>query len=288
MTTIENEHLRVSIRSKGAELTSVYNKANGIEQLWQADESVWPWHAPNLFPIVGMVLNNELLVDGEKYTLPRHGFARNSEFVLIDQSEVHATYSLPNSAETLKVYPYKFDFQIIYTLIENALRVTYKVINLDDRTIYFSVGGHPAFNVPFTAGENYDDYYLEFETEEKLNRYVLSDGGFLTGQTEPVALDGKKLRLTKELFNRDALVFKNIKSKMLVIKSEKHDKTLTVEYPHFDHLGIWAKPGADFVCIEPWLGYTDTESRPNDISQKEAIHSLKHGHTFEAAWYVSV
>ncbi len=288
MTTIENDHFKVTIKPKGAELTSLYNKATGVEQLWQADANFWASHAPNLFPIVGMVIDNQLLADGRTFPLSRHGFARNNEFVLLEQSDVHAIFSLPYSAETLKVYPYKYDFQIIYNLIDNALRVTYKVINLDDRTIYFSVGGHPAFNVPFNAGEQYEDYYLLFEVQEELHRHLLSANGFLNGETELVPLQDKKLHLTRELFNRDALVFKNVQSKMITIASDKHEQTLSVEFPHFEHLGIWAKPGANFVCIEPWMGYTDTEGRPTDISQKEGIHTLKMGHTFEASFYISI
>jgi galactose mutarotase-like enzyme len=288
MAIIENDFLKVSIQQKGAELTSIYNKTTGVEQLWQADPSVWPWHAPNLFPVVGGLVNDELLAEGETFTLPRHGFARHSEFILVDHDDAHATFSLPYSNKTLAVYPYKFDFQIIYTLIENALRIVYKVISHDDKTIHFSVGGHPAFNVPFHLDEQYEDYYLEFETEEPLHSHLLSPAGHFTGETRPVALDGKKLRLTKELFNSDALVFKNIRSKMISIKSDKHDESLSVEYPHFHHMGIWAKDGAPFVCIEPWLGYADTDGQPVDISKKEAIQHLKHGHTFEAAYFISV
>lgn len=288
MAIIENDFLKVTIQQKGAELTSIYNKTTGVEQLWQADPSVWPWHAPNLFPIVGGLVNDQLLAEGQTYPLPRHGFARHSEFFIVDQDEVHVTFSLPHSNNTLAVYPYKFDFQILYTLIDNALRIVYKVISHDDRTIHFSVGGHPAFNVPFHAGEQYEDYYLEFEIEEPLHSHLLSPGGQFTGETRPIALDGNKLRLTKELFNNDALVFKNIRSKMISIKSDKHDESLSVEYPHFHHMGIWAKQGAPFVCIEPWLGYADADSQAVDISKKEAIQHLKHGHTFEAAYFISV
>ncbi|RYY33367.1 MAG: aldose 1-epimerase family protein [Sphingobacteriaceae bacterium] len=288
MTIIENEYLRVSIRSQGAELTSIYNKTTGVEQLWQADPDVWAWHAPNLFPIVGGLVNDELHADGRVFKLPRHGFTRQSTFLVAEVSPLQATLELPYSNKTLEVYPYKFDFQIIYTLIDSALRVTYKVINLDDKTIYFSVGGHPAFSVPFHEGEQYEDYYLEFETAEQLSTHMLSAAGYFTGETREVPLDGNKLLLTKDLFSQDALVFKNIKSRMVTIKSTKHDKSLSVEYPHFEHLGIWAKPGASFVCIEPWLGYADNDGASVDISKKEAIHKLKHGHTFEAAFYISV
>jgi galactose mutarotase-like enzyme len=287
MTTIQNQYLKVSIRQQGAELTSVYNKIDRTEHLWQADPQVWPWHAPNLFPIVGAVLNDQIHVDGKDYTLTRHGFTRESQFQLIEASDTHAKFSLPFSEKTLAIYPYKFEFQILYDLLDNALRICYKVINHDNKTIYFSVGGHPAFNVPFYKDENYEDYYLEFEQAEKLDKHLLNTPGHFAGGTEPVKLDGKKLKLTKELFAADALVFKNIKSREVHIKSTRHDKFLSVEYPHFNYLGIWAKQGAPFVCIEPWLGCADTEGKIADIKQKEAIQKVEKGHVFEAEYFIT-
>jgi galactose mutarotase-like enzyme len=288
MATIENDALRVEISTKGAQLTAVYDKVNQLEHLWQADPAVWPWHAPNLFPIVGQLINNELLVDGKAYPMNRHGFARQSEFILLEQEGDHVALSLPNSEQTVHSYPYKFDFQVLYTLIENALRVTYKLINHDDKTIYFSVGGHPAFRVPFYVGENYEDYYLEFEKRERLITHLLSAEGTFNGETEAIPSPGNKLYLSHKLFEKDALVFKDIVSREVSIKSDKHDKSVSVQFPHFNYLGIWSKGGGEFVCIEPWLGCADTENRPIDISQKEDIQSLKPGHVFEAAFFISL
>ncbi|MBS1504566.1 MAG: aldose 1-epimerase family protein, partial [Bacteroidetes bacterium] len=164
MTVIENDFLKVKIRNQGGEMASFYNKVSDTEHLWQGDPNIWPWHGPNLFPVVGQLIDNELLVDGRKYTLERHGFIRKSELLLAEFDEVSAKFSLPYSDHTLQSYPYKFEYQIHYDLIDNALRVTYKVLNLEQDTIYFSLGGHPGFNVPFHTGENYEDYYIEFET----------------------------------------------------------------------------------------------------------------------------
>jgi galactose mutarotase-like enzyme len=288
MAVLENEFLKVAISPKGAQLTSVYNKATQTEHLWQADPNVWPWHAPNLFPVVGALINNELLVDGKTYPMQRHGFARQSEFIILESDEVHAAFSLPNSEKTSHVYPYKFDFQVLYTLIENALRVTYKMINHDKKNVYFSVGGHPGFNVPFNAGENYEDYYIEFEIAEKLETHSITSEGFFGGEMHLVPAPGNRLYLTKHLFDNDALVFKNLKSREICIKSDKHEQSVSVEFPHFNYLGIWAKSGADFVCIEPWLGCADTAGKHVDISEKEDIQKLKPGHVFEAAFYISV
>jgi len=288
MVTIENEYLKVSINIKGAQLCSLYKKETQTEHMWQADAQIWPWHAPNLFPIVGGLVNNELHVDGQVYNLPRHGFARQSEFKVAEVSPHHADFALTTTVQTLAVYPYKFAFHILYDLIDNALRVTYKVINLDSKAIYFSVGGHPAFNVPFGDEGSYEDYYLEFEQAEKLETHLLSAEGYFTGETRPVELDGNKLPLTRNLFDDDALVFKNIKSKLVTIKSTRHTQSLTVEYPLYKHLGIWAKPGANFLCIEPWLGYADAVGAAADITNKPAIQRLEKGHVFEAPYYISI
>ena len=288
MAILENDFLKVEINTKGAQLSSIFNKESQTEHLWQADPNIWPWHAPNLFPVVGGLINDELLVDGTAYHVTRHGFARQSEFILLESDEVHAIYSLPNSEKTLQVYPYKFDFQVLYNLIDNALRITYKLVNHDKKTIFFSVGGHPAFNVPFHAGEKYEDYYLEFETEEKLVTHLLSSEGFFSGEEHPVPTQKNRLYLTRDMFNADALVFKDLRSKEVTIKSDKHDQSLSVEFPHFNYLGIWAKGGADFVCIEPWLGCADTAGKHVDISQKEDIQNLKPGHVFEAAFFISI
>jgi galactose mutarotase-like enzyme len=289
MTIIENEFLKAAIDIKGAQLSSLINKTTGVEHMWQADPDIWPWHAPNLFPVIGSLINNQILVDGKAYTMPaRHGFARVSEFLLLESNSKQAKFSLPYCEKTLASYPYKFDLHIIYDLIDNALRVTYKVISRDQNTIYFAVGGHPAFNVPFNKGENYEDYYLEFESEEPLVEHLLSPDGLFSGETRPVKMDGKNLALTRDLFANDALVFKNMQSRQVTIRSHKHDETLSVQFPHFNYLGIWAKPGADFVCIEPWLGCADTEGKPVELKDKEDIQSLKHGHVFEASFYISI
>ncbi len=288
MTTIENEYLKAEIDSTGAQLSSLINKATGVEQIWQAAEA-WPWHAPNLFPIIGSLINNQIIVDGKPYTiLQRHGFARHSEFLVLDAEVAHAKFSLPYSDHTMAIYPFKFDLHVIYDLIDNALRVTFKIINLDDNAIYFSVGGHPAFNVPFHKDEQYEDYYLEFETEEPLVEHLLSADGFLSGETRPVKLDGKNLQLTRELFLNDALIFKHLKSHQITIRSHKHSNSISVQFPHFPYLGIWAKTGSDFVCIEPWLGHADIAGAPVEFKKKEGVQKLEHGHVFEACYYISI
>jgi galactose mutarotase-like enzyme len=288
MTILENDHLRVSIRPKGAELTSIFHKPTGIEHLWQADPTVWGWHAPNLFPIVGGCLNNHLLIDGKTYPIERHGFARQSTFETTESTATHAVFSLLSNETTRVHFPYAFEFQLMYELDGPRLTITYRVVNQDDKTIFFSVGAHPAFAVPFYVNEAYEDYFIEFEQAEPLETHMLSATGLFTGETREVHTEANRLRLTKHLFDSDALVFKNLTSRRVAIRSDKHNHAVMVKYPAFPYLGLWAKPGAPFVCIEPWLGCADSEGQPKPIQEKEAIQQAGEGKVFEASFSIEI
>lgn len=288
MVTLQNSFLKVEISPFGAQLTSLFNKLNRTEHLWQADSSVWGYHAPNLFPVVGGCYNNEIQVDGKKYAMERHGFVRKSEFTIQDCSDVHAKFSLTHSESTREVYPYKFTFQVLYDLFDSELRVSYKVINLDENSICFSVGAHPAFNIPFFKGEKYEDYYIEFNKDEELFKDLYTEEGFFNGQTELLNKIDNRIILTKELFSEGALVFKKLESREVLIKNHKTPNFISVSFPHFESLGIWAARNADFVCIEPWLGYGDSVGGPGEFQNKAGIRKLEHGHVFEVDYTIGI
>lgn len=288
MIALQNEFIKVSICSKGAELTSLFNKLNGVEHLWQALPSVWAFHAPNLFPVVGACIDNQILVDGRKYPMQRHGFTRHSEFTLLENTDIHAKFSLDYSEKTLLVYPYKFTLQILYDLFDSELRISYKVINQDDKSIFFSIGAHPAFNIPFYNDESYKDYYIEFESDEKLTKHLLNDLGYFDGKTELLHKEGNRLNLKKDLFKEGAIVLKDLVSREVLIKNHKTPNFISVTFPHFSSLGIWAANDAPFVCIEPWLGYADKGGELKEFSKKEGILTLDQGHVFEADIHIGV
>ncbi|WP_026904714.1 aldose 1-epimerase family protein [Pedobacter glucosidilyticus] len=287
MIILENSQLKVTINMKGAELSSLFDKESQTEYIWDAQAAIWAYHAPNLFPIVGNLKDNTLLVNGKTYHMNRHGFARTSNFRRIESAPDHAHFALRFNDETLQQYPYKFEFQVVYQLKGRSLKVMYKVINLDDKRIYFSIGAHPAFKVPLIATENYEDYTLFFEHPEHLQSSSLSEYGLFNGKTTPIA-DHGELKLSKTLFDTDALVFKNIKSRSVTLKNHRGNKFVKLDFPHFTSLGVWVKPGANFVCIEPWLGYADSDEDLKDISQKEAIQFVEHGHVFEVDLTISI
>ena len=288
MVVLENDFIKVHVNFKGAELSSLVNKITGFEHLWQADPSVWGFHSPNLFPIVGSCINNELLINGIKYPIKRHGFARHSLFELVHQSAYEAKFRLVYSESSLEVFPYKFAFEISYSIKDSKLAINYQVQNLDNRTMHFSLGAHPAFNIPFYQNEQLSDYYIEFSDDDCLEKHLLDGSGYFTHQTQNVKLVSNKLQLTPDLFKSDALVFKKLKSREVRLKSYKSTNYLTVSFPDFTSLGIWAPLGAPFVCIEPWLGYADRQGELEEFSRKEGILSLDSSKSFKAEYIIGL
>ena len=288
MHQLENNFLRVIAREHGAELTSIIDKKNNIEHLWQADPSFWNWHAPVLFPVIGRSLDDEIDIDGQKFRMEKHGFARNANFRLLDLTETSVVFSLKNNEQWQKIYPYKFEFLIRYKLLENTLQVSYEVINKDSKDIYFQLGGHPAFNVPFTEGGHYEDYYLEFEQVEKVARHYINKDGFFDGRKEIALANTNTLNLKPNLFNEDALIFKDLKSRKVTIRDKNSERYLAVDFKGFNYLGLWAKSGAPYLCIEPWLGCADTVDKPTDFKGKEGIVKLETGGTFNVSFNIEV
>lgn len=279
-TEVRSNLLIVKINSFGAEVCSVKNN-NGLEFIWQADKDVWARHAPVLFPIVGKLKDNFFIHEGKKYELPQHGFARDAEFELTEKKEDSCTFQLIANTETKTKFPFEFKFQIKYALVENKLETQYNVINPSGETIYFTVGAHPGFNCPISSNEKFEDHYLEFESNS-FSQTTLNNG-LRTDLKPPIKLKDKKLYLTKELFNNDALVFEGqqINSVSLCSSASKHKITLQCDgWPYF---GIWTKKGnRQFVCLEPWYGIADHENSANQLSKKEGIIQLAPNAEFEA------
>lgn len=286
MTTIENKVLRVEINPKGAELTSIKHKQNGIEYMWNGDPAFWPKHSPVLFPIVGALKQETYLFEGKEYRLGRHGFARDYVFAVKDQTEDSVTFHLSDSKETKVDYPFAFSLDIQYTLLENTVAVKYRVLNPGKQPLYFSIGAHPAFALPLVKDTSYEDYYLEFEKTEQSGRWPISADGLIESTTEPVLSNTNKLPLTKDLFARDALVFKDLKSTRLSLRSDKTEHGLDFDFPGFPFMGLWAKKGADFLCIEPWCGIADGVNASRNLTEKEGINKLVPGDEFVRTWVV--
>ena len=286
MQTLKNQTLTIKINPKGAELISLFNEETQTEYMWSADANFWGKSSPVLFPIVGALKDNLYHFEGKTYHLPRHGFAREREFLVENTTDESVTFLLTHDEETLKIYPFAFEFRLKYELHENCLSVTYSVKNMDHKTMYFSVGGHPAFAVPLSADTNYENYYLEFNKTENFQRWGLVEGGLIANNSTDFLLNTNRLALTKELFYKDAIVFKNLQSDEVTLKSDKTNRQLKFDFKGFPYLGIWAAKDANFVCIEPWFGIADSENHSQELTEKEGIIALAVNEIFETTWRV--
>lgn len=290
MYSIKNELLNIGIKAKGAELSQITSAKHQTEFMWQADPKFWGSSAPNLFPIIGCMKEDFYTYEGQTYKMPKHGFARHNEnFTVSNQTDSSITFVLTSDETLYALYPFKFELHITYTLTENTLSVHHKVKNLDIKPLYFSLGGHPAFNCPINADEEYNDYFLEFEKPEESPSYLLNmSSGLLTEHTKPVFTEGNIIKLRPDLFDEDALIFKSLNSRVINLKHKSEGLLLKVNFEDFKQLGIWAKPNAPYVCIEPWLGYADLETTDQNIKTKDGILELEAASTFSAAYHISI
>ena len=280
-TTISNSTLKASIKHAGAELFSLKDNQNK-EYIWEGNPDFWGKHSPVLFPIVGTLKNNTYTINEKEYQLSRHGFARDMEFDLIHKTENSVVFSLQSNAETLKKYPFEFELQLIYTLKESTLDIEYKVINKGENKMPFSIGAHPAIALP----DNFENYAFEFDKVEILKYYLL-ENDLISNQTKILETIDNVVPLNYKLFQNDALIFKTLESKSLsILKNSK--PYIKVDFEDFPSLGIWTKDKAPFICIEPWLGYSDTADNSGNLFEKEGILILDAKQTFHSKFSIQI
>ncbi len=296
MIILENDYLRASFQEEGAEWRSFQEKVHGTELLWQADPAFWPRSAPLLFPIVGALKNNRYRYGTQEYTLGRHGFARDRRFTVLEQDKTQVVFSLESDAQTKEVYPFDWHLEAHYRLSQKVLSTTFRVTNTGSKELLFSLGAHPAFVIP-RGEEAWEDHWLEFEFPEPLTRHFLNAQGLFSGETQPLPTVGRILRLTRTLFEQDAVIIKKLRSSRLTLRSDIHPISISLEFPGFPYLGLWCPPQAPFVCLEPWCGLADSEE-PNSaqsseqkvtrLEEKEGIVSLPAGEVFQRTFAVTV
>ncbi|MBW4085641.1 aldose 1-epimerase family protein [Paenibacillus sp. S150] len=288
-TILRSGSAEAEISPLGAELISFIRKDTGTDYIWSGDAAYWTGRSPVLFPIIGAVRNGEIKVHGQAYKLANHGFARHSEFTIIEADESHAVFRLTSSGHTLSSYPFQFNLYITYTLNESTLKLDYRVENTDGQSIFFQLGTHPAFNCPLDENGSFSDYVLEFSETETLDREFLNSAGLrITGKTESVLKGERLLPLTHEMFRDDALVFRNVASRQITLKSRVTEKSVAVSFEGFPDLGIWQKLNAPFLCIEPWQGFADSDGFEGELSEKEGVITLAPGENFASSLTIEI
>lgn len=291
---IENEILQVKADTHGAELMSIYHKEKKQEYLWDGKAEFWGRRAPVLFPFVGALKEKRFLHKGKSYPMGQHGFARDMEFVFLEdkKSDTEMWFELISTEETLEKYPFHFSLQIGYQLEQNSIKVMWRVWNSGEKEMYFSIGAHPAFLCPIEEGSR-NSYYLYLDgVKEKAELSVIDASCGLIGSTDTLAgLEaadrGSYVKLSNELFEKDALILENYQTKEVSLC--KPDKTPYVSVT-FDAplVGIWSPAGktAPFVCIEPWYGRCDAKDFEGELKERKWSNTLEAGKSFEKAYSI--
>ncbi len=289
--TIENEFLKATFSSKGAEMQSLICKANNKEYIWYAKEEIWDEHAPMLFPIIARLKDGEYSYNGEIYQIPMHGFAKHSELEVIEQKEDAITFVLKATEETLKMYPFCFELQVRFSLDGNTLKKEHTLINHDDKDMYYELGGHDGYNICLAEGETTEDYYIDFGDLDCLEACCTDENILFTKDIKKIPLTDGILPLSMETFKDDAIVCRNIPVHSVSLKSKKSDYSVKFDFEGFATLGIWTRYlpyDSKYICLEPWTTLPDCAYLGKEIEEKVDICTLEAGKTQKLTFSVTI
>jgi galactose mutarotase-like enzyme len=283
--SITSGALTAEIDPLGAQLSSLKNRA-ALELLWDGDPKVWAGRAPLLFPIVGVLAGGTYRVGSKSFQLPRHGFARGKMFSIENTSSSAAKFRLNADAASLQVYPFLFELEVSYVISGATLSVTTQISNQGEEEMPASFGYHPGFRWPLPFGRQRSEHFIDFEMDEPAAIRRIDSAGLLTAERHPTPITGRRLNLTDSLFQSDVIIFDDIKSRSVSYGSAKGPR-IKIGFPDAPgaaapYLGIWTKPNAPFICIEPWHGFTDPEGFSGDFKDKPGIFVLSAGASLSA------
>lgn len=285
--SIGNGLLRVTISTSGAELQSIQT-ADGTEYLWQGDPQYWSDRAPNIFPYVARLTKEQYTYQGQTYRLPIHGFAPTAEFTVTDIRQDSVTFTLESCPEYHAMYPFCFRFSIRYHLEGVTLHAVLTVDNLDEKTMYFGLGGHPGINVPLEEGLCFEDYYLEFP-EGDLRRVEFTPACFITGKDDPFPVENNRYPLHHNMFDEDAIVLKGVAG-WTRLASDKGSRAVTLIAPDLPVYGFWHMPktNAPYICLEPWSSLPSRQDVVEDLQTQPDLISLEAGKSYTTTWSLKI
>ncbi len=280
MTRDERVRLRAGplcaeIAPVGAELVRLHHRDHG-ELLWARDTAVWAGVSPLLFPVVGKVANDRIMVDGVRLAMPQHGFAATSRFAVASRSKARVSFRLVSSERTRSIYPFDFALCVSYVLAGDGLTVTAELDNTGDRVLPASFGFHPAFRWPLYRGCSKNEHFLVFAEDDRLEVFRLRDR-LLYGIGERMALDDGRLFLNESLFAEGAAIILDRRSNSIVYGAAGAHFALRIDTGGLPHLGLWMKPGHDYLCIEPWHGHADPIGFAGAFADKPGVFHLAPG-----------
>jgi galactose mutarotase-like enzyme len=285
--SLKNDRFLAKISYIGAEILSLYDHQAEQEYMWQRDPAVWEGSAPICFPIVCALKEDHYLYEGQSYKMGKHGIVRRAEYELIDHCDTHCILMVKSTKSSMLSYPFEFELHLKFELTHQGLRVAYIVHNKGMKDMPFSLGYHPAFNVDL---EKYPmgDYQISFSEKENLDLYGIDQEGCFFHKMKDYLKSEKLITLTTDIFKGDALIFKNIKSKEVSLIRKNSNWKLTMETGGAPHLGLWAKPAAAYVCIEPWYNVPDDQSGTSCLFEKEGMMRLGSEEVFESYYEIKI
>lgn len=281
--TIENEYLRLTVDTHGAEAVSVVNKATGAEMLWCGDPAVWGRHAPILFPYTGKLTGGKMIAKGKEYAGGQHGFARDVEHTLVGKTETSLTLVLQANEETRAKWPYEFELRSTFELVEKTVRHTLAVYNPSEPELRFGIGYHPAFAIPFDDAHTPADYEFRFDELESPLCVSCLPNGLLNGTDyHYLARNTRTVPLTDDLFDYDSHCMLNLRSKTLAIVEKYTGRAVRCNIEGYPYVLIWSKPEKPyrFVCIEPWHSLPGEENGPLTWEDRPCAAALHPGETW--------
>ena len=281
MVELKNEYLIAKFNEVGAELKSLVME--GKEYIWAGHPDIWKSSCPLMFPVCGGMKEDRYTYQGKEYLMTRHGFARTSLFAVESVTDTQVVFCHTSCEETRAVYPFDYQLRVRYTLEEKSVRVEYHVKNLTDGDMYFSIGSHEGYFTP----EGIEDYDVLFPEKETLSSYVLC-GTILSENQMPIIREQNYLPLYEKYFMIDTLVFKDLKSRSATLRNRKTGRTIRVDFPDARYFMIWHKPGAPYICLEPWDGVADTLGSSYAIEEKEGIRILSAGQEYRNTHTITI
>lgn len=286
--SLRNSLMEIRIESLGAELVGMKDLTADIEYMWQKNPEYWAKSSPILFPFVGALKDGRYFYEGKEYNHSlKHGFARDYEFQMSDQGDDYLEFLFTSNDETKKIYPFDFKLYVKYIIKDKNLKIEYKIENTGEKEMYFSLGAHPAFNTPVGDGIEFSDYYLEFEKEES-GEVKTFNGTLISSQKKVKAFEGKILNLDRDTFVNDALIIENPNSNIVYLKNSKNNIGIKLSYEGFKYIAFWNKPGAEYICLEPWNGISDFDNASGNLKEKAGIEKIEKAEVYHRELNITI
>lgn len=283
---IENELLQIDVNRCGSELWSILDKRDGVQHLWQGNPKIWARRAPNLFPVCGRLKDDTAIIDGRKYTIPLHGFLRDFEHELIEQTGIKLHFRFHENSQTLAMYPFTFTVDILYTLEDDTVFQTFKVTNDSEQEMPFSIGCHTGYMCPFDDAHTIEDYRIVFEQNETVNNFINEnlviegEGSFLNGENT--------LQLHNKLFKPN-FALTGLKSQWIRLEEKDSGRAVQVGIKDFSSVILWSvEDEIPFVCIEPWCGMFEFAKDYGEFKNKPYIENLPAKKSFTCTQSITI